>query len=38
MTNAQTHKLNKKISKRLCKFPVDFQNFQEEKIIPVDLK
>jgi len=27
-TNAQTHKLNQKISRRPCKFPVDFQ---EEK-------
>jgi len=25
MTNAQTRKLNQKISRRLLKFPVDFQ-------------
>jgi len=35
MTNAQTHKLNQKISRRLCKFPVDFQ---EEKVIPEDFQ
>jgi len=27
-TNAQTRKLNQKISRRLCKFPVDFQEYQ----------
>jgi len=32
MTNVQTRKPTQKISGRLCKFPVDFQ---EEKIIPV---
>jgi len=31
MTNAQTRKLNQKISRRLSKFPVDSQDFQEEK-------
>jgi len=31
-----TRKLNQKISRRLCKFPVDFQDFKEEKIISVN--
>ena len=26
------------ISRRLCKFTTDFQDFQEEKIIPVDFQ
>jgi len=29
MTNVPTGQLNQKISRRLCKFPVDFQDFQE---------
>jgi len=32
MTNEHTPTLNQKISRRLCKFPIDFQDFREEKI------